>query len=294
MRNPLRPAREPGHGRREGWARGLWYRQEDLRAAGRAALLRAARRQRQRRVVRHPVHLRDHHSWLIAEKAKGIPGNFLCNWSSIERAHQSGGLLVFTDGKLGAPVAFQLGGLVEPGILQVKSSHQGQGIGKKMVERCVTLARKRKECLLRIQCEPPTSIPFWQRMGFTIDSAPTGEVYAYRVLEAPLVLPDAGTAAHVMVRFYPESRMWVPETQPYAEFSPQAKLAANGDVHLAQRVLFHEDLYPRTDRQDLVVEIEVNGQRVYRDKAKYGSSRKVGVKRCMNGYYLDRVVAPPA
>lgn len=225
------------------------------------------------------------HAWLIEEEAAEVHGNFLCNWSWLERAHRDGELLVYVDGKTRLPVAFQLGRLIRPGILQVRYGYRGMGIGRKMVERCITLANKRNQCLLFIECNPSTSIPFWVKMGFTLLENGSGKHFAYRVIDKTLVLPAQGVTTKVVIRFFPEERKWEPKTKPYAVCSPRAMLAPDGTIYLAQRVQFHEEAFPNV--RDVVIEIEVNGSCRFRDKAKYDEARKIGVTRCTNGYYVD-------
>lgn len=234
-----------------------------------------------------PADLGAIHSWLIDEDAQGVDGNFLCNWSVIERSHDDGDLLVYVDGRSGLPLAFQLGGLIRPGILQVRHAYRGTGIGRKMVQRCIALACKREQCLLYIECKPSTSIPFWQRMGFTRIKGANGNNYAYQVIDKPLLLPEQGVDVAVVVRFFPESRKWEPDTKPYAVFSPPARRGSDGNVYLAHRVQFHEGAFPNV--RDVVIEVELEGSSRYRDKAKYEGARQIGLMRCVNGYYIDVV-----
>jgi GNAT superfamily N-acetyltransferase len=229
------------------------------------------------------------HKWLIEENDQGVHGNFLCNWSVIECSHRDGDLLVYADGKTGLLLAFQLGGLIRPGILQVRHAWRGAGIGRKMVQRCITLAAKRDQCLLYIECKPSTSIPFWQRMGFTLIERANGNSNAFRVIDKPLRLPEQGVAVAVAIRFYPESRKWEPDTKPVAIFCPPARLAPDGVVYLAYRVQFHKEAFPNVQDGDVVIEIEVDGNCRFRDKAKYDKARQLGVTNCINGYYIDMV-----
>lgn len=236
-----------------------------------------------------PTDLKAIHSWLIEEDAQEVHGNFLCNWSVIESAHRDGQLLVYVDGRTGLPLAFQLGGLIWPGILQIRYASRGKGIGRKMVQRCVSLAIKRNQCLLYIECKPSTSIPFWQRMGFTVIESTNGNNHAYRIIDKPLRLPEQGKDIEVAIRFYPESRKWEPDTKPYVAFSPQARLGPDGSVHLVSRVQFHREAFPNV--RDVLVEIEVDGVCRFRDKAKYDEAYQLGVMPCINGYYIDMVLA---
>ncbi len=229
------------------------------------------------------------HVWLLEEDAQDVHGNFLCNWSFIESSHRDGALLVYIDGPSGLPVAFQLGGLIRPGILQVRNAYRGMGIGRKMVERCKALALKRGESLLYIQCKPSSSIPFWKHMGFTLIEGDGWNHYAYQVLDKALDLPAEGEPVSVQISFYPHRRKWEPDTAPYSTYSPQATRTANGTIHLAQRIQFHEEAIRRERGDDLVVEVTVDGHRRYLDKAKYSEAKRIGVRRCMNGSYIDAI-----
>jgi len=222
------------------------------------------------------------HSWLVEEEAKGVDGNFLCNWSVIERSHREGDLLVFVDGASQVPVAFQLGGLVQPSFLQVRQDMRGKGIGRKLVEHCVAEANKHGEYLLLIKCNPSASIPFWQAMGFTLFEEMN---YAYRVLEKKHDLPVDGRTVHTVIRFYPAWRKWDEPAPPYTTTKPTAARASDGVVHLGERVFFVEELY--FEAGDSIVEIEIDGQVRYFDYAKNEEAQRIGVRRCTNGFYID-------
>jgi N-acetylglutamate synthase-like GNAT family acetyltransferase len=88
------------------------------------------------------------HSWLRKEDAQGVKDNFLCNWEIIERSHGQGRLTVYVDGHSGVPVAFQLGGLLHPGILEVRNDMRRKGIGRKLVDYCVAEVRNNDENFL--------------------------------------------------------------------------------------------------------------------------------------------------
>ncbi len=226
------------------------------------------------------------HTWLIEENEQGVHGNFLCNWRVIDRAHKNRNLLVYIDGAVGQPVGFQLGGLLSPGILQVRNSFRGKGIGRKLVERCFSLANKRNEPCLLIQCIPSSSILFWKKMGFTLlDKNRYGEHYAYRVVNKSHRLPEQGTDIDDAIAFYPESRRWEVNEKPYSYFSPSARIDSDGVIHLGQRVIFHEKTSPKYE--DVLVGMEISGEPAYLDKAKYQQTRDMGVERCQNGYYID-------
>lgn len=230
-------------------------------------------------------------AWLEAENAAGVQGNFLCNWNLIKSAHSERGLLVYIDGLSGCPVAFQLGQLLQSGILQVKHEFRGRGIGTKLVEYCVRLAHRKGESLLTIQCKPSTSIPFWKRMGFKLISGGNPPNQAYRILERRHVLPKQGPTLSVVVRFFPEERKWDQEISPCEQTTVLAKMLNGGCIQLGRRVCFYGAAYPnfRDGMKDVVVEVEVNGVQLFCDKAKYDHIRAHGVKGCRDWWFIDMI-----
>ena len=240
--------------------------------------------------------------WLEEQDRQGIEGNFWCNRGRIQYAYEQDELIVYIDGRSGDPVAFQLGGLVTPGILQVRHAYRDQGIGTRIVRHCIARAQRNNQPLLRIQCKPRTSIPFWKRMGFTLFDGKTGfdvdhsDIYAYRILEQKLPLPDGMQRASIRVRFFPEERKWLSEDKAaaFATFAPEAVLLEDGSIQLAERVCFHEYLFPKLacGGNDTVVEIDVDGVILYRDKAKYDEASAIGIQRCTNGFYIDAICKP--
>lgn len=231
--------------------------------------------------------------WLAEEKSQDIEGNFLCNWNLTLKAHSEGKLLVYIDPANGEPVAYQWGNLIWPGILQVRNDMRHRGIGRELVNRSIEEARRKVTPLLFVQCAPESSIPFWERMGFTIVQF-MGKTHGCRVLSKRLRRPKNGVDVSVTIRFYPEERKWKPDIPAISEVSTAARMTEDGIIHLSDRVLYHERIYSREQVGDVVVEIEINGKSVYCDKAKYRDAKALGVAECLNGYYVDRMTPGPA
>lgn len=238
--------------------------------------------------------LRAIHSWLEEEEKYGVEDGFLCNWSVIEESHRSKGLLVLVDGNSQQPVAFQLNRLLKPGIIQVRNSERGKGYGRKLVEHCVKLAIDEDEPFLFIQCKPVSSIPFWNRMGFSLFEEKS-KTYGYRSLEKQLPFPLTGDSVAVVISFYPENKLY-PDTEgvvPYSVHTPAAKRLPNGNIALDQRVLFHNrkflhDVYGYMyGSQNAVVGVEVDGCCIYLEKAKREKAEGLGFQRRDNGWFLD-------
>jgi GNAT superfamily N-acetyltransferase len=227
-------------------------------------------------------------AWLEEEDRLGVHGNFLCNWNVIVGAYKDKSLQVMVDRAAERPrlVAFQLGGLLQSGILQVRNEFRRSGLGRRFAEHCIRQALQKDECLLSIQCAPDTSIPFWQHMGFTTYEK-AGATFGYRILEKALPLPTDARPVDVTIRFFAEERKWDPSTPPLAAVRPAAVQTSDGVTHLAQRVLFHEGVHQHI--RGVVVELQVEGQSIYMDKMKYARAAALGVHRCRNGWYIDQV-----
>src|SRR4051812_46562674 len=119
------------------------------------------------------------HEWLKKEHVEGVEDNFLCNWDIIEDCHAKRKLLVYIDAPSGQPVGFQIGGLLAPGILQVRKDFRRRGIATKLVEHCIAQARRANGPFLKIQCTQESSIPFWLKMGFNLYRGQTDKPLAY-------------------------------------------------------------------------------------------------------------------
>lgn len=232
--------------------------------------------------------LKSIHDWLVDQDARHVPGTFFCHWAHIETAHRRGKLIAFIDGETGVPIAYQLGGLLSPGILEVRHDMRNKGIGRRFVERLFARALRRDECILYIQCEPPSSIGFWMKMGFAQFKREHDGAYFYRVLEKRHQLPPNGKSIFIAIRFYPEDNTWRKESAPVHTATPNAVRTADGVIHLDERIQF----FKHPDSRDTIVEIKVDGSLKYADKAKRELAHQIGVRQCTNGFYIDRIFEP--
>lgn len=255
----------------------------EIAAGGSRSAIAGRTRSSIRRSTRADI--RPIHAWLVREEARGVEGNFLCNWRITKERLKERRALVYVNGADRVPVAYQWGGLVYPGILQVRHDMRHKGIGKKLVVRCVAQAYKRDECLLLIECTPSSSIPFWQAMGFTLldDTKRT----AYRILEKKHELPADGNIVRADVRFYPEDRLWNESISPYDAAASVAARTPDGVIHLSERVFCFKDLHP--EGRDPVLEVVIDGQPRFLDKAKRPEAERIGIRGCPHGFYIDRI-----
>ena len=126
-------------------------------------------------------------------------------------------------------------------------------------------------------------------MGFTLLDGSGWTNNAYQILEKRHQPPYGSKPVETVIRFYPEDRKWDKATPPCSTAFPVAAMTPDGVVHLGERVFFFEDLYG--DVGDPVVEIVIDGQCQYLDKAKYDQARAIGIRRCVNGYFIDAIQA---
>lgn len=229
-------------------------------------------------------------AWLKQQAHDGVDDTFWCNRRLTVKAHNEGGLLVYIDPELRQPVAYQWGGFISPGILEVRNDMRGRGIGKALVEHSLALAAQAGDDLLWIQCKPSSSIEFWQRMGFTLlddKDDDEQENYAYRVMPRKRDLLEGATKARVTLEWFPEDRKWNTSVAPVVVQTIEGGWRGH-HLELSERASFFSDLVER----DVVVRIAVDEKEWYCDKAKYDDADSMGVKRCSNGYRIDTLNRP--
>ena len=213
---------------------------------------------------------------------------FLCNWSLTLRLHKEGRLLVYIDEETGKPVAYQWGGLLQSGILEVRHDMRGRGIGKALVAHRLAEAIEAGEDILHIECKPSTSIPFWQHMGFELREGDDGKNYAMCYVLRKLEMPSKGKSVQVLVEWFPEARKWESAIRAVRTIHIAGVLVEDDKVCLAERALCSNEEVER----DLVLRVCVDGQEWYCDKAKYAAAEELGVERCRNGFFLDMLRRP--
>lgn len=223
--------------------------------------------------------------WLEDQENNDVDATFYCNRNLTIEEHEEGKLIVYLDQKTNLAVAYQWGGLLQPGITEVRKEHRGQGIGKSLVKFRIKEARAKRKAILKIQCTPISSIPFWEHMGFTLSGR---DNEAYMLLNYKNKLPSDATPCSVKICFFHEERKWKHSTLPVKIFNPEAfKVDKENTIYLAERVSYY-DTSNHFDH-DPVISIIVDDQELYLDKAKYKEARDLGVKRDHPAFYLDKI-----
>lgn len=228
--------------------------------------------------------------WLSDEDARGVEGCFHRNRKSIREAHQDGELYVAAETSENKAVAFIMGGTKGPDILAVREEWRRRGVGQQLAEFWLEEAKQRDLCALEIECEPRTSIGFWQKtMGFEFYD----DNYAFKIIEKTFDLPGDAQEVAVVIRFFPERVKGEKSgVEPLMEVSPRAVRLHSGKIALAERVTFFNRGRRGSSVRDPVVEIEVEGALVYRDKAKHDEAKALGVRGDAFAFCIDSLSLP--
>jgi GNAT superfamily N-acetyltransferase len=227
--------------------------------------------------------------WLKDEHDREGTGNgFWCNHSILQKDHDAGQLLVLREA--GETVAFQTGRLLTPGILEVRPDLRGRGYGKQLADYCIAEARSKDICFLHIECNPHTSIPFWQKMGFTLfPKHPNTNGYrypqAYMLLQRKFEIPASCSETIVLIQFYPDGAQPRLEETALSEFRPRACRQDDGSILLEDRVIGFRPSHPN----DLIVKVTIDGDVIFFDRAKYGAEH--GVQQRNPAFCID-VITP--
>ncbi len=100
----------------------------------------------------------------LAETGRG----FWCNMGIIESAADKGQLSIIRESDQGPVVGFSVvgsgGGCID--IIEVHPVHRGKGYGRLLAEHCIRAATTTGADEVEVLCEPASSIPFWQHLGF--------------------------------------------------------------------------------------------------------------------------------
>jgi GNAT superfamily N-acetyltransferase len=231
-------------------------------------------------------------AWLEREYVEDDGEGFWCNRQIIQRAHDDDELWVVLEGD--EAVAFQVGDY-SPDITNVRKDRRRRGYGTALFEAALARALRDDVNLLRVECNPRSSLPFWQKHGFVRYGDPSdgGTITVRRVLDRSFERDPALPPVQVVVSFYPEPAPWRDGVAPIAVHRIAGGRAADGSIRLERRVMGLSADEP--EGRDLVVRIEFEGRSVCFCKAKYPEARQAGVVYDYRGgvYFID-VITPIA
>lgn len=244
-------------------------------------------------------------AWLDAEEAAHNAGNeawekgdysveipqrgFRCNWDETKRRWREDEApidVLLVDGQA---VGFQGQGLFE-----IRPDLRRKGYGRILAEHMIASKLEVGSSVIEIGIAPRTAEPFWESMGFTLVPGKShygSGAYAYMMLPRTIEL-GAGERVPYRISFYSSEERYRDPPKAYADFEGSAERRADGSLQLPERAICFDPEEKRPS--DAFVRIEVDGEELHFEKAKYDSSEALGVKRDRDGrYYLDRIEADP-
>ncbi|WPU66522.1 GNAT family N-acetyltransferase [Peredibacter starrii] len=238
--------------------------------------------------------------WLKAENAAGLPGCFYCNRSLIKESFKKKNVWILDLGK--GPIAFlvlnPLCSSIE--ILEVKHAERGHGYGRKMAEFAISYFKSKNHSIIRIDCQPSSSINFWKKMGFhlykeTFKGVSKKNHYsnrAYLKIGKDNYVDPSWPMVSVEIRFYPEQVKWNDKSvEPIVVFKPDCFRKSSNELVLKDRIVFyHPSVF---EARDVVICISVEDNKLYMDKAKYEEGKIFGINKQDNDlFWLDRILIP--
>jgi GNAT superfamily N-acetyltransferase len=218
------------------------------------------------------------YEWLDIQERFNTHGTFLCNWNMTKKVHNKGHLLVAIHN--GSPIAYLW---MDFGILEVKYEYRNNGVGSKLVNHALDIKRESGSLSISIECTPQTSIPFWLKMGFKLYK----NNLAYYLINSDILENHVGIPTEIDIYFYPNEKEWAPETKFIDVYRPKAVTDAEGVIHLSERVSIYCDL--PVWNGDPIIGIFVNGMKIHLDKAKYESSKVIGVLTDGGAFAIEKI-----
>ena len=226
-------------------------------------------------------------SWLEAEYEKDHEG-FWCNRSIIENSHVRGDLYVVKEES--SVVGFQVGRF-SADILCVRQENQKTGVGTALLYASLKRAEYENVIALAVECNPPTSLPFWQKHGFERlgEVSEIGPITARRILDRQFELSADSEKVEVTICFYPERAKYDGRgsVEPISSHHVIGEWNGRSIVFLERRVAEIDG--PSHGVGDLVIYVQCGDRQLYFDKAKYEKAEALGVLRSSQGggFFID-------
>lgn len=241
-------------------------------------------------------------AWLDAEEAAHVAANkawerdysveipdrgFRCNWDETKRRWQEDEApidILVVDGEA---VGFEGQGLFE-----IRPDLRRNGYGRLLANHMIASRFEAGSTIIEIGIAPRTAEPFWGSMGFTRVPGKShygSGAYAY-MMRLPTFELGAGERVRYRISFFSADERYRDPPEAYAILEGSAERVSDGSFQLPERAICFDPEKKRP--RDPFVRIEVDGEELHFDKAKYDSSEALGVKRDTDGfYYLDRIRA---
>ncbi|MBZ7925038.1 GNAT family N-acetyltransferase [Ensifer adhaerens] len=211
---------------------------------------------------------------------------FRCNWDSAKRGWREGRSKIHVLCVNGKAIGFLDG----TDILEINPDHRGNGYGRILAGFMIQSAWEEGRSVIEIEIAPPSAEPFWQHMGFSVAGERQGYGggnFAYKILPRTFRLGD-GERVEYSIAYFSEKERYSKNPKPFAEFVGGGERLYDGRIQLPERAYCFN---PLDDQHvDYFVKIEVNGELIHFDKAKYEESEHCGVQRDAGyDFFIERI-----
>lgn len=200
---------------------------------------------------------------------------FRCNWDSAAKGWREGRSKIHclvVDGRV-------VGFLDGTDIIEIHPEHRGRGYGRILADFMLASAWEEGRSVVEIEIAPSSAEPFWKRMGFKLvedREGYGGGTFAYKILPRTFTLGDRDRVKYI-IAFFSQKARYSDDPKPFAEFFGEGERLFDGRIQLPERAYCFN---PLDDQHvDYFVKIEVDGEVIHFDKAKYKESELCGVQR---------------
>lgn len=150
--------------------------------------------------------------------------------------------------------------------------------------------------VIQVECEPCTSIPFWEKNGFTIyevDDGRYSKKYGYKVLERQLYVPE-GRKLLFSIKWYSSRINHDCTVAPFKIYQVEGVIANSGEVLLTQRIIGFYPNEGNEESKDIVISISTGEKIILHAHAKSSEAKEQGIiKQGINYiYYFDKIIVP--
>ena len=214
--------------------------------------------------------------WLEEQKKQGLD-TFLCNFDSTTEMSNDNKLLVYYDLAKDIPIAYLW---LDFGILEVKQDYKNKGIGSKFViEAFEYIKNNINDRCLHIECNPPETRKFWEKLGFAFYN----EINGYYIIEEKLNQSNNGTNVKVTVKLYSNDRDWNKSLKPTKIIESNA-IQDKNIIYLPKSISIcnRRELW----NGDLFIEMLIDDKIIFQDKAKRKEADNIGIKDTGKSYKL--------
>ena len=191
-------------------------------------------------------------------------GSFYVNINVIERAYEDAELFVLIQSSTKKAVGFILGGIHSIDILAVKKDLRTEGYGRTLFEYYRNKCWQDGSLGLVVHCEPKTSVPFWERMGFEriVNDA---KIEMALVHEEPVIPTGIGTKKKVKVELFFDDKR--------GHYQQQEEIDAEDD---GKQCMLLREYVKYVTTGNIIISITIDNDKKHCDKIKY--SKNVGVE----------------